>query len=429
MTRADDTIFALSSGRPPAAIGVVRLSGAAAFAAATMLGGSLPAPRTAGLRTLVDGEGRPLDRALVIVFPGPTTATGEDLVEFHCHGGRAVIAAVERTLAAMPGCRMAEPGEFTRRALSNGRIDLAEAEGLADLLEAETEGARVAALAAAEGVVSREVRGWLDRIMALSARIEAVLDHADEDDVDDDAGIVSAIGEEARAFGGMLATLLAEPPVERWRDGVAIVIAGPPNSGKSTLFNLLAERDAAIVSPIAGTTRDRIEAGAVRGGAVYRLLDTAGLTATDDPIEAIGVERAEAAIVGADVLVWLGDEAPPQPDALWVHARCDLPGRSELPVGRTLAVRQDDRRSIAALWRAIEQRVAALLPRADMLPLRARHRELVRAAASILDVPSRDPVILGEQLRQARVALAAIIGVDATEAMLDALFTRFCIGK
>jgi tRNA modification GTPase len=373
--------------------------------------------------------GAVLDSALLLCFPGPATATGEDLVELHCHGGRAVVAAVERALAEQPGVRRAEPGEFTRRALLHGRIDLAEAEGLADLLEAETEAQRVAALAAVEGVVSREVRGWLDRVALLSARIEAILDHADEDDVEDDAAVVAGIAADARALAAHWDAALAGPPVERLRDGVTVVIAGPPNSGKSTLLNLLSERDAAIVSPIAGTTRDRIEAAVTRGGGAYRLLDTAGLTATDDPIEAIGVERAAAAIAAADLLVWLGDDVPPRRDALWVHARSDVRGREALPAGRALAVRQDDAGTVHRLWSTIAERAALLVPRADALPLRERHRALVAEAAAMLRMPSGDPILLGEQCRRARVALSAILGVDATETMLDALFSRFCIGK
>lgn len=424
-----DTIFALSSGRPPAAIGVVRISGPHAFAAAERLAGQLPPPRRASMRALRDGEGRLLDRALMIVFPGPATATGEDLVELHCHGGRAIIAAVERTLAASPGCRPAEAGEFTRRALAAGRIDLAEAEGLADLLEAETEAQRVAALAAAEGVVSRQAKRWSDEIAALSAGIEAVLDHADEDDVASDEAAVRRVADGARALGADIAAALEGPPVERLRDGVRVVLAGPPNSGKSTLMNLLTEREAAIVSPIAGTTRDRIEAGVVRSETAYLLCDTAGLTKTDDLVEAIGVERAGEAVVAADLLVWLGDGPPPRADALWVHSRADLPGRELMPSGPALAVSQDAPETLAALWGMIDARCAALVPRADALPLKARHRRLCDEAAAWLSHPERDPILLGEQLRRAHRALAKITGVNATEAMLDTLFSRFCIGK
>lgn len=277
------TIFALSSGAAPAGIGVIRVSGPNAMTAVAALAGPLPPPREARVRALRDAGGALLDRALVLVFPGPATATGEDLVELHCHGGRAVIAAVLRSLGEQPGLRQAVGGEFTRRALANGRIDLAEAAGLADLLSADTERQRVAALAAAEGVVSQRVRGWLDRLAMLSAMVEAQLDFADEDDVDDDAAAMAAVVEGQRALAAELAAVLANPPVERLRDGISVILAGPPNAGKSTLINLLSQRELAIVSPIAGTTRDRIEATVVRDGLVYVLTDTAGLTESDDP--------------------------------------------------------------------------------------------------------------------------------------------------
>ncbi len=424
-----DTIFAVSSGRPPAGIAVIRLSGPRARDAATALAGRLPEPRHASLRGLLDGAGALLDRALVILFPGPATATGEDVVEFHCHGGRAVTQAVERALAAQLGCRLAEPGEFTRRALLNGRIDLAEAEGLADLLEAETEGQRVAALAAAEGRISRQVADWLAQVAALSARIEAELDHADEDDVAADDSHVAAVRDEAIMLGHAIAAVASAPPVERLHDGIRVVIGGPPNAGKSTLLNLLAERDAAIVSPIAGTTRDKIEAGVRRHGIAYNMVDTAGLTDTDDVVEAIGVERATAAINAADVLVWLADEPPPRDDGLWVHARGDAVGREAMPAGRVAMVRQDRPETVEALWWLIEDRAKALLPQADALPLRERHRSWCKAAATALETMPVDPLLIGEHLREARRSLAAVIGVDATEIMLDALFSRFCLGK
>ena len=423
------TIFAVSSGRPPAAIAVLRISGSDALAAAEALAGSLPEPRRAGLRLLRDGEGQALDRALVLVFPGPRSATGEDLVELHCHGGRAVVAAVERALAAFPGCRAAESGEFTRRALENGRIDLTEAEGLADLLEAETEAQRVAALGAAEGRISRQVDAWMAQVADLSARIEAVLDHSDEDDVDADDSIVAGIAGQARALGREIAAAAEGPPVERLRDGVRVVIAGPPNAGKSTLLNLLAERDAAIVSPIAGTTRDRIEAAVIRGGVAYILLDTAGLTDTDDEVEVVGVARAAEAVTAADLLLWLGDDTPPRSNALWVQARADLPGRDILRLGRVAKIRQDDSRSIADLWHIIAEAVRSLTPSTDALPLKARHRSLCAEAAEALSSGMHDALIIAENLRTARNRLAEITGVDATEAMLNALFSRFCIGK
>jgi tRNA modification GTPase len=318
-------------------------------------------------------------------------------------------------------------GEFTRRALVNGRIDLAEASGLADLLSADTERQRVAALAAAEGIVSQKVRGWLDRLAMLAALTEAQLDFADEDDVGSDEGL-AAVQAGRQALAAELHGVLDNPPVERLRDGIHVVLAGPPNSGKSTLINLLSQRDVAIVSPIAGTTRDRIEATVVRNGLVYILTDTAGLTVSDDPVERIGVERAEGSILRADLLLWLGDEVPPRADALWVYARADEPGR-EAAEGRDLAVARSDPDSIERLWQVIAGRAEALMPRGDALAFRESERAACRCALMAIDGSETDPLIVAEQLRLAVRALGMILGMDATETMLDTLFGRFCIGK
>lgn len=419
-----DTIFALSSGRPPAAIAVVRVSGPRALEAARALAGTLPEVRRAALRALRNEQGRLLDRGLVLVFPGPDSATGEDLVELHLHGGRAVVAAVEEALSAH-GLRRAESGEFTRRALANGRIDLAQAEGLADLLQAETEAQRAAALGAAEGGVSRMVHGWSERLLALSAQVEAALDFSDEEDVAVDLGGVAG---EATALRGEMTAMFDQPPVERLRDGVRVALTGPPNAGKSTLLNLLSGREAAIVSPVAGTTRDVIEAPIVYEGAAYLLSDTAGLVErTDDPIEAVGLERARAVAQVADIALWLGDK-PPLSGAVWVWARADEPGRERPPAGADVCVSRERPESVAALWRLIAERARASLPAIDRPALNARARGHVAEAVAAL-VPSDDPLILAEHLRRARGALARVTGEDATEAMLDALFGRFCIGK
>ncbi|BCI71640.1 small GTP-binding domain protein [Sphingomonas sp. S17] len=426
-----DTIFAVSSGQPPAAIAVIRVSGPQAFAATERLAGRLPKPRRAGLRRLRDAAGETLDSALVLSFPGPATATGEDLVELHCHGGRAVVAAVEGALAAQPGVRHAEPGEFTRRALTHGRIDLAEAEGLADLLEAQTERQRRAAIGAVEGQVSQALRGWMDRTATLSAAIEAMLDFAEEDDVPLDAAALAGIRGEMDGLAQAMLEVVDRPPVDRLHDGIRVVLAGPPNSGKSTLLNLLTEREAAIVSPIAGTTRDRIEASVLRGGIAYVLTDTAGLAEdTDDVIEAIGITRAQEAIDQADILLWLADTPPPREDALWLHSRADVPGREGLPAGRQLAVRRDDGASIAALWHAVAERAASLLPREDAVGFKRHQQDQCRLAAqALLAAPKADALLMAEELRVARQALAGLLGVSATETMLDALFGRFCLGK
>ncbi|MET0308901.1 MAG: tRNA uridine-5-carboxymethylaminomethyl(34) synthesis GTPase MnmE [Sphingomonas sp.] len=425
-----DTIFAVSSGAPPAAIAVVRLSGSHAFAAAEALAGALPQPRQAGVRVLRDPrDGELLDRALVLGFPGPHSATGEDIVELHLHGGRAVVRAVEGALAALPGMRPAEPGEFTRRALMSGRLDLSEAEGLGDLLMAETEAQRRVAMRSAEGAVRREVEGWTRRLLDLSARVEAVLDHGDEEDV---ASVDPLIGLHAQAaeLAEAITTVIARPPVERLRDGLRVVLAGPPNAGKSTLLNALTDRDAAIVSPIAGTTRDRIEAPVVRGGIAYLLIDTAGLTDTLDPIEEIGVRRARAALDEADIILWLGD-APPESDrTLWLRARADMGGRAA-PNGQDLSISAAEGTGLAELWDRLHAMAERLLPPPDLMALNARQRMLCERAAGALAraAVQTDPILYAEELRSARAALDGITGRVGTEDVLDALFGRFCIGK
>ena len=425
-----DTIYAPSTGTPPAAIAIVRISGPSAFATARALAGPLPAAREARVRTLrnpIDGDH--LDRAIVLVFPGPATATGEDLVELHLHGGRAVVAAVEAALATLPGLRRAYPGEFTRRALANGRIDLAEAEGLGDLLTAETELQRRAALSMADGGLSRRIAGWRAALLGLAAQIEASLDFSDEADVPQT--LVDEIRSRTMSVADEIAAVLAAPTVERLRDGVRVVLAGPPNSGKSTLLNALVRREAAIVSPLAGTTRDRIDVSVARDGIPFVLTDTAGLReATDDAIERIGIARADEAIAGADVVLWLGDDVPPAPAMLWLHARADLPSRAKMPIGPVLGIAAQDDQSIESLWHAICDRAAMLIPKPSDLALNVRQSEHCRAAVDALaDVHAADELVVADALRRANDALARITGDVGVEAMLDSLFGKFCIGK
>jgi tRNA modification GTPase len=424
------TIFAPSTGLPPAAIAIVRISGPAAFTAGRALAGELPAARDARVRTLRDpATGDHLDQALVLVFPGPATATGEDLIEFHLHGGRAVVAAVEAALAAQPGLRRAEPGEFTRRALANGRIDLAEAEGLGDLLMAETELQRRAALAMAEGALSRRIAGWRTGLLGLTAQLEASLDFADEADVPET--LLKNIRDGVREIETEMIAALAVPPVERLRDGIRVVLAGPPNSGKSTLLNALARREAAIVSPIAGTTRDRIEVAVARDGIPFVLTDTAGLREdSEDAIERIGMARADEAIAGADIILWLGDDPPPSPTMVWIHARADLPGRAGLPPGAILGVSAQSDASVEALWIEVVRQVACLIPKPGDLALNARQIGHCREAVAALgDTGSSDELVVADALRRANFALARITGDVGIEPMLDALFGKFCIGK
>lgn len=398
-----------------------------AFAAAEALAGALPPPRQASLRALRGLDGLLIDRALLLRFDAATSATGDDLVEFHCHGGPAVVRAIERALLSNPHVRAAAPGAFTRQALANGRIDLAQAQGLADLLVAETETQRRHAIMASEGHVSRLVRDWMTRLVGIAAEIEAAIDYGEEGDVVAEAVSLASIDGERRAVAGEIAEVLAAPPVERWQEGIRIVLAGPPNAGKSTLLNCLSGRDAAIVSPVAGTTRDRVEVPVQRDGVGYLLTDTAGLRGgSPDPIERLGIERARSAIETADLVLWLGDEPPPV-SALHVHARVDLPERSVVPVGADLAVSAHRPATIDALWQRIAERTAAAST--PIMPLHRTEREHCEACLDALLSDERDIVLLAEMLRSATASLAAITGEHATEAMLDRLFARFCVGK
>lgn len=426
---AGDTIFALSSGSLPAAIAVVRVSGPHAGDAVRVLTGGLPGARRAVVRTLRDELGAPLDRALVLWLPGPGTATGEDMAELQLHGGRAVAAAVQGALASVPGLRPAEPGEFTRRAFAHGRLDLAEAEGLADLIAAETETQRRQAILLVEGGLGRLIEGWRTRVLALSAHVEAAIEFGEEG-----AEVPALAAAEHAALEGLtweMAAALDQPPAERLRDGVRVVLAGPVNSGKSTLINILAAREVAIATPIAGTTRDIIEAPVVIDGIPFVLIDGAGLRDSIDPVERIGVDRAREAIATADIVLWLGDPEAAPADAMIVHARADLPDRAIAPPLAELAVSAVTGQGTADLRARLVERARALLPRSDRIALNLRHRAIIAEASAELRAAatSRDPVMIGEHLRWARAALDRVTGRAGVEDMLDALFSRFCIGK
>lgn len=420
-----DTIYALSSGRPPAAIAVMRISGPDAFDAATALAGTLPPEREARVRTLRDAEGNVLDRALTLCFRAPATATGEDLVELHLHGGRAVVAAVERALEMQRALRPAVAGEFTRRALQNGRIDFFQAQGLADLLEAETESQRRAAIAASEGFLGQAIDDWIARLADLSARVEAVIDYPDEGDVCDHGDQSFRI--DLQQLAADIANVLARPSVERLRDGHIVVLAGPPNAGKSSLFNAMVGRQAAIVTDIAGTTRDAIEASVVRNGQAFRLVDTAGLALDSvDPVERIGIERASDLIQAADLVLWLGEGAGTPDRGLQVRAKADL---------RTTARSHDDvsifdQASVDRLWATVEGRLSSGSAHDD---IRLQERQRVRVKLvhdALADAETAtDEVLVAENIRVALSELSSLRGLMPTELMLTALFGRFCVGK
>ena len=425
---AQETIFALSSGALPAGIAVVRVSGPRAETALQALAGRVPEPRRAVTATLRDSASEMLDHALLLWLPGPGTATGEDIAEFHLHGGRAVVAAVLEALGRIEGLRMAEPGEFTRRAFANGRLDLAQAEGLADLLSAETEAQRRQALRLAEGGLGRLIGGWRERLLGAAARVEAAIEFAeDEDDVPalapaDLAGIGTLAADMAAA--------LAQPPAERLRDGVRIVIAGPTNAGKSSLINSLAGREAAIASPVAGTTRDLIEIPVGIAGMPCLLIDSAGLREAGGHVEQIGMARARAAIETADLILWLGppEDCPDRARSILVRAKADL-GKADGEADVATSILTGE--GVDALRSLLESRVRALLPPADAIALNARHRERIAEAAEELEAARTAAEILfvAEHLRQTRIALDRITGRAGVEEMLDALFGCFCVGK
>lgn len=423
-----DTIFALSSGAPPAGIGLIRISGPAAGPALRALAGRLPSPRHAAYARLRDAAGDRLDDALVLWLPGPGTATGEDVAELHCHGGRAVIAAVERALVALPQLRRATPGEFTRRAFANGRIDLAEAEGLADLLSAETELQRRAALAMASGAFSAQIEQWRERLLQASASVEAILDFADEDDVSE---LPPEFGARLDHLRKDISSWLARPRAEALRDGFRVVLAGPPNAGKSTLFNALVEAEAAIVAPVAGTTRDVLTRPVAIEGVPFLFVDTAGLREEgSDEIEAIGISRALGQVEAAELVLWLGAEGE-GPDLAWeIEAQIDR-GDRVIKVDPRHRVSARTGEGLAALRTDLIDAARSRLPAPGEAALNDRQHRLLGEAEAMLAACGyvSDPLLVAEHLRLSRVALDALVGRTTTEDMLDALFGRFCIGK
>lgn len=439
---AGDTIFALSSGRPPVAIAVIRVSGPRAGDALRALTGRLPEPRRAAFARLRDprtGEG--IDDALALFFPGPKSETGEDTVELQVHGGRAVIAAVFNALSQIEGLRPAEAGEFTRRAFENGKLDLTGVEGLADLIYADTEAQRRQALRQLQGLLGDRAENWRRRLIETQALAEAGIDFSDEADVASDVLQKSLAA--ARQLASEIGDALKDAKRgERLREGLVVAIAGPPNAGKSTLLNRIARREAAIVSPYAGTTRDVIEVHLDLDGYPVTLLDTAGIRETDDPVEREGVARARARAAAADLVLWVTDAsdastgtAPKGTASQWlVHNKIDIAqqegssaGGSDYRVSATTGEGMET--LLAALTAFARDSMGALEP---AIVTRERQRRLLEEAAASLrraiDVAEREDVF-AEELRMAARALGRLTGRVDVEDILDVIFRDFCIGK
>jgi tRNA modification GTPase len=436
-----ETIYALSSAGGRAGVAVVRVSGPQAGDAVERLSGARPGrARQAELRKLVDpSNGAPLDRALVLWFAAPASFTGEDVAEFHVHGGRAVVAGVLAALGACPGLRVAAAGEFTRRAFENGKLDLTEAEGLADLIDAETEAQRRQALRQMEGALGRLYESWRGRLIRLLAYAEAEIDFGDEDLP---ADLMARLGPEIKALSEDIGAHLDDGRRgERLRDGVEVAIIGPPNVGKSSLLNRLAGREAAIVSAEAGTTRDVLEVRLDLGGVPVTLADTAGLREAEGAIEKEGIRRALARAEAADLRLVMvaatgdgmdGDFRLAREGDLRIVNKADLGGCFD----GALAISALSGEGIDRLVRVLTDRLAELFAASENpLLTRARHREgleacregLARALAGL--ECDRQGELVAEDLRLAARALGRITGRVDVEDLLDVVFRDFCIGK
>lgn len=443
----NETIFALSSGRLPAGVAVIRLSGPQVRFAIETICTSIPAPRHAAFRKMKSSDGELLDQGLVLYFPGPASFTGEDCAEFHLHGGIAVVQRFLTELSTFPQHRIAEPGEFTRRAFANGKMDLTVAEGLADLISAETEGQRRLALQVASGAQRDLYTRWRQKLLQARALIEAELDFADETDV---PGSVSARvwadmqllrdDIEQHLKNGQRASLL--------RDGFHIVIAGAPNAGKSSLLNILSGRDVAIISDEAGTTRDLLEVKLNLGGIPVYLTDTAGLREAESKVEKIGIERAKERVASADLVLLLEDltsSFTPKLDIdmsaveTWhIGTKADLVNSN--PTSTT--TQREYQYTISTLdGQGIDPLIAALTDLvadragliSDAVPTRLRHINLLETTKLEIDIALREkelPLELrAENLRLASQQLGRITGDVDVEDILDIIFSEFCIGK
>lgn len=445
------TIYALSSGQGRAGVAVIRISGPAAREVLNCMAAPCPPPRRAAFRKIVDpATGELLDAALVLYFAAPSSETGEDIAELQLHGSPAVVRSVFRAIEAIPGCRMAEPGEFARRAFLNGKIDLTAAEGLADLIDAETDAQRRQALAQAGGAFARLCDGWRQKLLEARALAEAAIDFSDESDVAENALA------QARAVVAPLLTEIEQARSranrgEIVRDGFQVVLAGAPNAGKSSLLNLLARRDVAIVSAEPGTTRDVIEVRLDLGGYAVVVADTAGLREDGGAIEQEGMRRTRARARSADLIVWLADAQnaiwpredllTDAPAVLYVLNKTDLAdlpatspsdGSSPSAALRISALTgQGVSDLVTRLTQDVEARVAGMT--ATALPTQERHRRALSACAealaSSLNPTTIEPELIAEDLRIAADALGRMTGRIDAEDVLGEIFGRFCIGK
>jgi tRNA modification GTPase len=450
-----DTIFALSSGRPPAAIAVVRISGVRAAAALEALIGRVPQPRQAALAHVRDPRsGEIIDQALVLWFPGPRSETGEDTAELQLHGGRAVVAAVLAAIGRLEGLRLAEPGEFTRRAFDHGHLDLTQVEGLGDLIHAETEAQRRQAFQQLRGWLGDRAEAWRTRAIEALAQVEAAIDFSDEGDMPADL-LKRALALAESLRGEITAALDGAGRGERLREGLWVVIAGPPNAGKSTLLNRLVQREAAIVSPIAGTTRDVIEVHLDLKGYPVNLIDTAGIRdASDDPVEQEGMRRARAQAARANLVLWIVDasaaEAAPPREPLdpgvtrWtVVNKVDLVSDRVRPRLEWQFKTSRDAHFVSATTGAgLDGLVDAIVGFAESyftlepaLITRERQRTVLSdvaaalAAAQLAASQDAGEELVAEQLRLAVTGLGRLTGRVDVEDILDVIFRDFCVGK
>jgi tRNA modification GTPase len=427
-----DTIFAAATAQGKAGVAVIRVSGPLAYGAARQLCGDLPPARVAGLRVLRGRDGKQLDQGLVLRFEEKASFTGEDVVELHLHGSRAVISAVLRELSAMDGLRHAEAGEFTRQALENGRLDLAEVEGLADLVEAETEMQRRQALRGLSGELGALTEAWRSDLIRAAALLEATIDFADEEVPEDVTPEVSTL---LRRVGDALAAQIGGvAAAERVRDGFEVAIVGAPNVGKSTLLNRLAGRDAAITSEYAGTTRDVIEVRMEIGGLPVTLLDTAGLRETSDAVENIGVQRARDRAAAADLRVYLVGESESL-DEPKAHDDIVLRAKADLRDDKTNGISGVSGEGVDALISAITARLSDRVGGAG-LATRERHSVAMQDAAdciaramTLISGETGQTDLAAEELRSAVRGLEVLIGRVDVENVLDEIFSSFCVGK